>query len=166
MPPPESTFLYELATIAASLVGFSALIMTVRQTLGHRFSKLEAWITRTFVQLGFMITAGALTPPLLALHGLREDLIWPICSTVLGALMLAFGVTYPGRRRAVSGQPVRAFVYLDLGLLCGSIALLVLNAAGWPFAPNAGFYATGLTTALFVSGLDYLHALGNLPRNR
>jgi hypothetical protein len=166
MLPQESTFLYELATIATTFVGFSALIMTVRQTLGHGLSELEAWITRTFVQLGFMITAGALTPPLLALHGLREDLIWRICSTVFGAVMAVFVVTYPGRRRAVSGHPAPAFVYWDLVLLFGSIALLVLNAASWPFAPNAGFYAAGLTMALFVSGLGYLHALGNLPRNR
>ena len=52
MQPSESTFLYALATIATTFEGFSALIMTVRQVLGHGLSELEAWITRTFVQLG------------------------------------------------------------------------------------------------------------------
>jgi hypothetical protein len=66
MDAMESTYLYALASISTTFVGFSALIMTVRQTLGDGLSELEAWITRTFVQLGFLVTAGAMTPLLLA----------------------------------------------------------------------------------------------------
>jgi hypothetical protein len=166
MQSQESTFLYELATIATTFVGFSALIMTVRQVLGHGLSELEAWITRTFVQLGFLITAGALTPPLLALLGLREALLWRLCSVVFGAILLVFVVTYPRRRRNVAGVRAPWFVYVDLALLFGSIVLLTLNAVGWPLAPNAGLYAAGLTEALFVSGLGYLHALTHPRRVR
>jgi hypothetical protein len=35
MEPAVSTLLYALATISATFVGFSALIMMLRQTLGH-----------------------------------------------------------------------------------------------------------------------------------
>ena len=112
-----------------------------------------------------MSTAGALTPPLLALLGWRDELLWRPCSAVFGAILLVFVVTYPKRRRGAAGRPAPVFVYLDLVLLSGSIALLTLNAVGRPWAPNAGFYAAGLTEALFVSGLGYLHALGHPRRN-
>jgi hypothetical protein len=35
-------------------------------------------------------------------------------------------------------------------------------AAGRPLPPNAALHAADLTTALFVSVLGYLHALGNV----
>jgi hypothetical protein len=169
MDTTASTFLYSLASISTTFVGFSALIMMVRQTLGDGLSDLEAWITRTFVQLGFLVTAGAMTPPLLALCGYPDDLIWRLCSGIVGTMMLVFVVTYPTRRRAVSGKPAPAFVYLDLFLLLGPIAMLALNVIGQiltdkPLRPSGGLYAAALTGVLFISGLGYLHALGALRR--
>src|SRR5258708_33725667 len=110
MDTTETTFLYALASISTTFVGFSALIMMVRQTLGDGLSDLEAWITRTFVQLGFLVTAGALTPPLLALCGYADEPIWRLCSGILGAIMLSLVLTYPPRRRAVAGKSAPAFV--------------------------------------------------------
>ena len=169
MDKTESTFLYALASISTTFVGFSALIMMARQTLGDGLSELEAWITRTFVQLGFLVTAGAMTPPVLALCGYPDDLIWRLCGGIIGAIMLVFVVTYPARRRAVAGTPAPAFVYLDLFLLLGPIAMLALNVAGQyvsdtPLRPSGGLYAAALTGILFISGLGYLHALGALRR--
>ena len=56
------------------------------------------------------------------------------------------------------------YVWIDLGLLALSTLVLVANAAGYPFAPNAGAFSVGLTGVLFVSGLGFLHALGALHR--
>jgi hypothetical protein len=162
--PEASTYLYALGSISTTFVGFSALIMMVRQIYGAGLSELEAWITRIFVQLGFLVTAGALTPPLLVLCGLQGEIIWRVCSGTVGAVMLMFVVTYPARRRAAAGKSAPIFVRVDLVLLTIPVALLILNAAGWPRAPNAGFHAAGITGVLFVSGLGYLHALGELKR--
>jgi hypothetical protein len=103
-------------------------------------------------------------PPLLDLCHLPSLIIWQLCSGTFAIIMLIFVVTYPARRRAVAGKPAPPFVYLDLILLGGTITDLALNALGQPLAPNAGMYAAGLTGVLFVSGLGYLHALGNLRR--
>jgi hypothetical protein len=169
MDATQSTYLYALASISTTFVGFSALIMMVRQTLGDGLSELEAWITRTFVQLGFLVTAGAMTPPLLTLCGFSDDLIWRTCSGIVGAIMLIFVVTYPTRRRAVARKPAPAFVFLDLFLLLGPIAMLAMNVVGQnvldkPLRPSGGLYAAALTGILFISGLGYLHALGALRR--
>jgi hypothetical protein len=123
----ESTYLYALASISTTFVGFSALIMMVRQTLGDGLSELEAWITRTFVQLGFLVTAGAMTPPLLALCGLSDDFIWRLCSGIIGAIMLIFVAAYPtqSRRRqacayvCLSGPPPATWPDCDTCLECG-----------------------------------------------
>jgi hypothetical protein len=169
MDATQSTYLYALASISTTFVGFSALIMMVRQTLGDGLSELEAWITRTFVQLGFLVTAGAMTPPLLALCDFSADFIWRLCSGIIGAVMLVFVLTYPTRRRAVAGAPAPAFVFLDLFLLLAPITMLGLNVAGrnvtlMPPRPSGGLYAAALTGVLFISGLGYLHALGALRR--
>jgi hypothetical protein len=172
MDAMESTYLYALASISTTFVGFSALIMMVRQALGDGLSELAAWITRTFVQLGFLVTADAMTPPLLALCGFSDDFIWRLCSGVIGAIMLIFVATYPTRRRAVAGRPAPVFVYLDLFLLFGPIRILALNVGGrnvteLPLGRDGGLYAAALTGVLFISGIGSLHALAALrPQSR
>jgi hypothetical protein len=166
MEAAESTYLYALCATSTTFVGFSALIMLIRQSMGGGVSELEAWITRTFVQLGFKVTAGALSPAALALCHVRAIIIWRLCSAVLAADLFLFVVTYPSRRRTVARASAPLFVYVDLCLLLGACSVLASNAAGWSLEPNAGLYAIGLTSVLFVSGLGYLHALGAVRHRR
>jgi hypothetical protein len=166
MEAAESTYFYALCATSTTFVGFSALIMLVRQSMGDGVSELEAWITRTFVQLGFKVTAGALSPAALALCHVRTMVIWRLCSAVLATVLFLFVVTYPSRRRRVARAPAPLFVYLDLFLLLAACSVLASNATGWTLEPNAGLYAIGLTSILFVSGLGYLHALGAVRQRR
>jgi hypothetical protein len=71
METSQATYLYALCAASTTFVGFSALIMLVRQSMGGGISELESWITRTFVQLGFKVTAGALSPVALTLCHVR-----------------------------------------------------------------------------------------------
>ncbi len=141
MQAAESTYLYALCATSTTFVGFSALIMLIRQSMGGGVSELEAWITRTFVQLGFKVTAGALSPAALALCHVRAIIIWCLCSVVLAADLFLFVVTYPSRRRTVARASAPLFVYVDLCLLLGACSVLASNAAGWSLEPNAGLYA-------------------------
>jgi hypothetical protein len=162
MGSAETTYLYALCAASTTFVGFSALIMLLRQSTGGQVTELETWITRQFVQLGFKVTAGALSPAALALCHLRIAIIWRLCSAVIAWILLLFIVTYPSRRRRVAHASAPLFVYFDLSLLSVASAVLTSNAIGWPLQPNAGLYAVGLTSILFVSGLGYLHALGSV----
>jgi hypothetical protein len=38
-------------------------------------------------------------------------------------------------------------------------AILLTNAVGWPWTPDVGLYAAGLTIILSISFLAFLHAL-------
>src|ERR1051326_1468203 len=92
-------YLYALGTISTTFVGFSAIIMIFRQTVGDGLSPLDSWITLVFIQLGFIVTAGSLSPPLLAICGVPPALAWRLSSAVLGAAATVFTATYPSRRR-------------------------------------------------------------------
>jgi hypothetical protein len=157
-----STYLFALGTIATTFVGFSALIMIFRQSAGGALSPLDSWITLVFIELGFIVTAASLAPPLLALCGMPADWVWRSCSGATAAIVAAFGITYPRRRQAASGTAAPYYVWINLLLLATSVAVFIANAAGAPFLAGAGGFALGLTGVLVVAGIGYLQALGAL----
>jgi hypothetical protein len=164
MEPEAASYLYALGTISTTFVGFSALIMIFRQTVGSGLSPLDSWITVVFIQLGFIVTAGSLSAPLLALCGVPASLVWRICSGVVGLTVGVFAASYPLRRRAVSGAGAPGYVWIDLVLLAVCTIVLLANAVGSPLAPNSGAFSLCLTGVLFAGGIGYLHALGNMHR--
>jgi hypothetical protein len=164
MASPFGSYLFTLGAVSTTFVGFSALIMVFRQTAGGGLSPLDSWITLVFVQLGFLVTAGSLVAPLLMLCGVRESLVWRVCSGALALVIIGFATTYPARRRGVSGARTPAFVWFDLFLLAACALVLLANMMGRPIGAGAASYAVGLTGILFTAGVGYLHALGSLHR--
>jgi hypothetical protein len=64
MEIPGSTYLYALATVSITFVGFSGLAMIFRPAMGGAVTKYDTFFTLSFVQTG------------LALHGDRRDPNW------------------------------------------------------------------------------------------
>src|SRR5215813_6358890 len=114
MDLPGATYLYTLAALSVTFVGFSALVIILRQTFGGELSKLDILITRLFIQLGFMVAASAMLPPLLALFQVPQSLIWRICSLCTAVPTLLFALTYPARRRAASGVATPLAIWIDV----------------------------------------------------
>ena len=94
-PPDANAVFGVLATVSTTFVGFSALIMSFRQTIGGGSTRLDSWITLIFVQLGFIVTAGALSAPLLLLAGLPAAAVWRLCSGAAGLGSGVFAATAP-----------------------------------------------------------------------
>jgi len=67
-----SGYLYTIATVGMTFAGLSVLTMILRQMLGGQMTKWDSFVTRTWVQLGFMTTFGSILPPLLILFGARR----------------------------------------------------------------------------------------------
>ena len=67
-----SGYLYTIATVGMTFAGLSVLTMILRQMLGGRITKWDSWVTRTWIELGFMTTFGSILPPLLILFGPRR----------------------------------------------------------------------------------------------
>jgi len=164
MPGSATSYLSTLATLAMTFVGFSSLVIIFRQALGGEMSPLDVLLTKIFIQLGFIVTAGAMLPILVALFTASEAFVWRSSSGVVAVPTLLFAWRYPARRRAASGVGTPWPVWIDVGVLLAVGGTLTANAAGATLAPRAATFAACLTAILCVSGLAYLQALDSLLR--
>jgi len=159
MELPGITYLYSLATVSITFVGFSTLFILVRQALGKTMSKFDILLTRNFLQLGFMVAFGSLLAPLLFLLQVEDIKVWRIASLVSAVPAFIFALTYLRRRAAAVSTAVPKEVWFDVSAVFAAGGVLLSNAVGWPRTPGIGFYAAGLTIILSISFLAFLHAL-------
>jgi len=117
MEPAANDYLYTLAVVAVTFVGFSTIFATFRQALGGDVSKYDLLLTRSILHLGLIVVLGALLPPMLALLGFKANLIQRGASAVAGILALVLNATYPARRRAATGRPMPKKVWIEATLI-------------------------------------------------
>jgi hypothetical protein len=153
-----SSYLFALAAVSITFVGFATLVLVFRQTIGGEVTRYDTYFTLSFIQIGFIVTAGTLLPPLLALYGWREEVVWRIASAALAVLVFCFVAAVPGRRRAATNSSVPRFVWALLAVQALSGVALVLCAVG-ALQHGAAVYASATTAILFASGIAYLMAL-------
>jgi hypothetical protein len=151
-------YLYTIATVGMTFAGLSVLTMILRQMLGGRITKWDSWVTRTWIQLGFMTTFGSILPPLLTLFAAPAPIAWRISSGVMAIILGSWALTFPRRRRAVN--PTRLPLEVVMFSLVMDIAALALaaNAIVVPGERLAGVYAAAVTVILTAAGLLFLFA--------
>ena len=153
-----SGYLYTIAAVGMTFAGLSVLTMILRQMLGGRMTRWDSFVTRTWVELGFMTTFGSLLPPLLILFGLPASIAWRIPSGVMAVILGSWALTFPRRRHAVNSThlPLQVVIFL----LAMDIAALALaaNAIGVPGELLAGVYAAAVTAILIGAGMLFLFA--------
>ena len=151
-----SGYLYTIATVGMTFAGLSVLTMILRQLLGGRLTKWDSWVTRTWIQLGFMTTFGSILPPLLLLFGAPAPIVWRIPSGVMAVILGSWALTFPRRRQAVN--PTRLPLQVIIFALAMDIAALALaaNAIVVPGERLAGVYAAAVTTILIGAGMLFL----------
>ena len=151
-----SGYLYTIATVGMTFAGLSVLTMILRQLLGGRLTKWDSWVTRTWIQLGFMTTLGSILPPLLLLFAAPAPMVWRIPSGVMAVILGSWALTFPRRRQAVN--PTRLPLQVIVFTLAMDIAALALaaNAIVVPGERLAGIYAAAVTTILIGAGMLFL----------
>jgi len=152
-------YLYALATIAVTFVGFSTLLIVFRQTIGGKLTPYDVYFVLSFMQSGFLVATGALLPPLIALYGLAPENVWRLASAIIAVPYLFFVASVPGRRRRATGTSVPLFIAIPLGCQALAVLAFALEALGWLVPPTAAPFATALTVLLITSGLAFLGAL-------
>ena len=158
MELPGANYLYTLATISVTFVGFSALLLVFRETIGGKMTRYDSYFTLSFMQAGFIVTAGGLLPHLLAFYGMSETSVWRAASAIMAIPIFLFVANTPRRRRAATKEPIPFYVWLLLLLQFLAGAYLLLNAVGWPAPPHLAPFALALTVMLFTTGVAYLIA--------
>jgi hypothetical protein len=153
-----SGYLSTLATVGMSFTGLSVLTMILRQMLGGRMTKWDSFVTRTWVELGFMTTFGSILSPLLILLGAPAPIAWRVASGVMAVVLGSWALTFPRRRHAVNPTrlPVQVVVYclaMDLAALALAANALVVRGE-----LSVGVYAAAVTAILIGAGLLFLFA--------
>jgi len=167
MELPGANYLYALATISVTFVGFSALLLVFRQTIGGKMTSYDSHFTLAFMQAGFIVAAGGLLPQLLAFSEMSNASVWRVSSVIMAIPIFLFVAATPRRRRAATNEPMPFWVGLLhlLQFLAG--VCLLFNAVGWPVPPDLAPFAWAMTMMLFTTGIAYLIALAlALGKNR
>jgi hypothetical protein len=150
--------LLTLAGLMVTFAGFSALLMSVRQSIGARLSRLDQLLAKTLVTHLFLLTAGAILPPLLSLYAIPEPWIWKVAALLYAVPLLIFLLTYPRRRRKIAG-PLRRILFA-VYIVFGSAALIATVIYIWSGLPYEGpAYVTGLLVSLCTLAFSFVAAL-------
>jgi hypothetical protein len=153
-----SGYLYTIATVGMTFAGLSVLTMILRQLLGGQVTKWDSFVTRTWIQLGFMTTFGSILPPLLMLFGPPAPIAWRISSGIMAVILGSWALTFPRRRLAANRTrlPLEVVIY-SLAMDIAALALAA-NAIVIPGELLAGVYAATVTAILIGAGMLFLFA--------
>ena len=157
-----SGYLYTIAMIAIAFASLSVLIMIFNQVMGGHMTERHSFVSRQYLQLGFMTTLGSILPPLLALLDIPAAIDWRASSIVMAVILGGWALTFPRRRHTASPakipKPVASLV-ITLGLAAVALAI---NAVIAPVERMAGIYAAAVTVILICAGMMFLYSLISL----
>ena len=154
-----ATFLFALAALMITFGGFSALLLGIRQAAGHRSSPIDRYLVKTLLIQIFVLTAGSLLPPLLALYGISETWVWRGSALLFAIPMLGLLLTYPYRRRKAVGKGPPPIVFAIFVVL-GSVAILVMLALIFGgFGHQPAVYISALFINFFTLAFALINAL-------
>jgi hypothetical protein len=154
----ETDYLFRLATLSMSFVGFSAVVVTLRSALGGELSDRHLRLVRLYIEGGFLVTVLALLPTLLNLLHVPANVTWPLSSAAAASIFTFVLLIQYRRRRAVEQG---RFPY-------GSSSLTLFQSLRWrvsgsivglPFQPSVGPYAVVLTWALCIFGFIFVRTI-------
>jgi hypothetical protein len=75
-------YLLALAALSLSFVGFSTIVVALRQALGARLSRFHLLLVRFFIETGLAVTAFSILPPMLDAAGLGTFFVWQLSSAI------------------------------------------------------------------------------------
>jgi hypothetical protein len=157
--PGTTSFLYTMAILGMTFIGFSAIVMLLRQTLGRKLRPFDALFAHVYMEFGLIISVGAMLPPLLMFWGLSPSMVWGVSSGLVGMPLLLFGLTYPARRRAASGEPTPLYVRVNVSIVLLISLALLANATGVFHERSAAVFMSALTLFLTFAVGTWLRAL-------
>jgi len=156
----NSAYLYTLAIMSMTFVGFTAIVMILRQSLGSHLSRFDALVTRFFMVWGFLIAYASMLPPLLAVFEIPHALIWRVSSIVTGSCLILLSAGYPWLRSKVTGQNTPSFVFYQ-SMVGGLIGLVLLVNSADPFSLllASAIYVTAVTATLVQASVGFVVTL-------
>jgi hypothetical protein len=162
MESPETAYLYTIALLGITFMGFAAIVMLLRQTLGGHLRAFDALFARVYMEFAVIVSMGAMIPPLLMFWELPTGAVWRLSSGLVGILLLWIGLTYPARRRATTGEPTPRYVRVNVTIILLISLTLLIAATGMLHERSAPVFLAALTAFLTFTLVAWLRALSIL----
>jgi len=159
MESPGASYLYTLAILGISFMGFAAIVMLLRETLGGQVRAFDVLFARVYMEFAVIVVMGAMLPPLLMLWELPTGAVWYLSSGVVGVPLLGIALTYPTRRRAATGQPTPPYVRVNMAIILLISLTLLIAATGVLHERSGPTFMTALTFFLTAVLVAWLRAL-------
>jgi hypothetical protein len=142
-------YLYYLAVISVSYVGFTAFFITLRQLIGADVDQVTAWLTRYLIAVALCVAMTALMPPLL------NHFVTPVCalrlaSAVTFVLMFRLDIIFILRLPHVYKKPTDAWFWAMFGVAIIADILFILCTLGIPKGIELGEFSVGETIEVGV----------------
>jgi len=161
---PGSTYLYALAFVAAIFVGFSSVVVVLRQTIGTTLSRFQVLLARTDIELGFIVVALSFLPMLLSLFNQPHSLVLQVSSGIAALVLTLWLAFFAYRYRKATSAPLTASTWLHLALAVTVVIVLAVNASGYVTEPQVGLYALALSYVLAEAVDTFLHSTNVMLR--
>ena len=153
MELPGSGYLYTLATLAMTFVGFCAIVLVLRQSMGAQSSKFHRYASHVYIELGLTSSAFAMLAPLLATCGLSHASVWRLSSALIAIALVMHTWLILQQFKATRPGPFPARVWVN-STITGFVVLgLLANTAGYYMEPGVGPVAIAATWRL-VMGVE------------
>ena len=166
MELPGAAYLYNLSLLATTFIGFSVIVLTLCQALGHKLSNFDVLLAHLYMEYGLVIAASSLLPVLLTVWELPAFMAWRLASAIAALPLFVHVLTYPRRRRMAAVEAIPSYVWINLSVISLICFSLILNAAGL-FGLRAGaVFLTAMTACLIYALVAFLHGLNILLHRR
>ena len=145
-----AAYLYTIAVIGITFIGFSAIVMMLRQTSGQSLQRFDILIAHVYMEFGLIVSVGSLLPPLFSFWGLGSETVWRVSSVLVGASLLLFSLTYPPRRRKAIRESLPWYTKINIAVIILLGVVFVRNGKFW--IGNSLSAALALATKLRRAG--------------
>lgn len=159
MNPAESDYLFRLATLSLSFVGFSSVAVALRGALGGKLSDSHLRLVRLYIEGGLLVTALALVPTLLFILHVADTTVWALSSAVAALVFTVVLIIQFRRRRSIEPSGFPPWVVIIYVISIVAVVALWCNAAGIASTPNGGPYAIVLTWAICIFGFIFVRTI-------
>ena len=162
MESPGASYLYTIALLGMTFMGFAAIVMLLRQTLGGHVRAFDVLFARVYMEFAVIVVMGAMLPPLLMLWELPIGAVWRLSSGLVGVPLLWIALRYPARRRATTGQPTPRYVRMNVTIILLISLTLLIAATGMLHERSGPAFLAALTAFLTFALVAWLRALSIL----
>ncbi len=155
-----SVYLYAIAALGMTFATMSAIVVVLRHTTGAAISKYQLYLTRLYVEQGFLAAGYSILPMLIAQFEAPNSSVWRLSSGIVCAAVMLRMLAVTRRHRTAAETPYSRPARINIGMIGLTALLLLINALGIPYQPGPGMYALAVTYLLGQACFTFSARLG------